>query len=140
MQPKTQTTLNQLRIGDSYVYPKRQDPWRVMARADKNGRVAVNQISVSDRKPIFKHDELKKGSTTVIFLRHTVPVPGEAILIESLAVGDIFHTPDDIIHEWEVTRTKHPGSWMVGIRRLDQAAGSYTNGLSTVVFIKHKDA
>ena len=136
MNPKTTTTLAQLRLGDSFVFPKRQDPWRVMARADKSGRVAINQISTADRKPLWKHDELKRGKTEVLFLRHTIPVPGEECLVDDLSEGDLFHMPDEIIHEYQLVKHGHLFS---DVRRTDQAYCVKGGRMAKVVFIKHKD-
>lgn len=135
MQQKTMTTLNQLRIGDSFVFPRRTDVWRVMARADKKGRVAINQIV--NGRAIFAYDELKKGSKEVMFLRHTIPVPGEECFIEDLKEGDRFHMTDDIIHEWEIVQVG-PTPQFVTIRRTDQPAPGKAGVLAKVVFISHK--
>jgi hypothetical protein len=135
MNHKTLTTLGELRIGDSFVYKlNRQDVWRVMARADKNKRVAVNQVF--NGEPLHKYDELKKGSTSVVFLRHTIPVPGEEIFIEDLKEGDVFHNLQDIIHEYVIEQKGHD-FWLV--RRTDQAAAAgYWGRLTKVIFVRHK--
>ncbi len=137
MEPKTITRLKELCIGDSFVYMKRVDPWRVMALADKSGRVAVNQINAADRKPIWKHDELKKGHTKVTFLRHTKPVPGQECLVDDLKEGDVFFLPDDIIHEWILVNHGH---LFADMRRSDQShIGGKIGRATKVTFVKHKD-
>jgi hypothetical protein len=136
MNHKTLTTLGQLRIGDSFVYKlNRQDIWRVIAKADRSNRVAVNQIF--NGKPIHKYDELKRASTSVVFLRHTVPVQGEEIFIEDLKEGDVFHNLEDIIHEYVIEKTGND-YWLC--RRLDQSApAGYWGRLTKVVFVRHKN-
>ncbi len=135
MDHKTLTTIGELRIGDSFVYKStRTDVWRVMALADKKGRVAVNQVH--NGKPIHKYDELIRSKKTVMFLRHTIPVPGEDCFIEDLQPGDVFFQPDDIIHEWVIMETGHD---FYKVRRTDQAGPGYAGRLAKVVFVKHKD-
>ena len=136
MQRKTQTTLGELRIGDRFVYnARRVDPWQVMARADKNGKVAVNQINY-DGKPIHRHDDLKKKSTTVVFLRHTVILPQEECFLEDLNEGDIFRMKDDAVFEYELQKKGHD---FYDVRRLDQAAPFKGGRLATVILIRKKE-
>jgi hypothetical protein len=70
MQPKTLTTLGELRIGDRFHYPKRVDPWQLV-KFEKN-KVHVNQFAAHvPEKPLHKYDDVKAATTPVIFLRHT---------------------------------------------------------------------
>lgn len=133
MTPKTTTTLNELRIGDSFVYPKRVDPWRVTARADKSGRVAVNQWNAGTSSWIWKQDDLKKGKTKVVFLRHTVPVPQEECMIDDLQEGDVFIRPEDPIHEWILVRHGHIFS---DVRKISEAAPSKAGKMARVIFVR----
>lgn len=140
MQPKTQTTLNQLRIGDAFTYigmlgQVRKEPWRVTARQDKKGKVAVNQIA-TDRSFVYKYDELKKGTTKVMFLRHTQPLPGEECLLYDLQPGDQFKIPDNPFHTWVLERYGHA---FYDIRRTDEAACVKGGMAAKVIFVKHKD-
>lgn len=134
MQRKTLTTLKELRIGDSFVFVKKDQPWRVMARADKSGKVAINQVI--NYNPVHKYDELRKGNSQVIFLRHTIPVPGEECFIEDLVPGDVFHKTDDIIHEYVVVKR---GENFWDVRRMDCAAPEKAGKLAAVVFVRHKE-
>lgn len=140
MQSKTITTLDQLRIGDSFVYLKRQDPWRVTARADKNGKVAVNQFNcqsgVDPKNQLYRHDNLVKGSRQVMFLRHTIPVPGEECLICDLEPGDVFQIPGDTVHDYEIVHQSEAG--FATIRRLDQAAPAKAGIHAKAIFIRKK--
>jgi hypothetical protein len=138
MEFKTQTTLNQLRIGDSFTYigmfgQKRTDPWRVMARADKSGKVAVNQVV--EGKTVYKYDELKKGTTKVLFLRHTIPLPGEVCLLDDLQPGDQFKMPGDEFDTWVVEKRGH---LFFDVRRTTEAACSKGGRAAKVIFVKHK--
>lgn len=137
MEAKTVTTLGELRIGDSFVYSlSRGDVWRVMAMADKNKRVAVNQIDPRTRKPVWKHDELKKANKKVVFLRHTVPVAGEPCLIDDLVPGDIFKRPEDSVHEWMLVNHGHMFS---DVRRTDEPACGKAGKMAQVIFLRHKE-
>ncbi len=130
---KTITRLDQLRIGDSFVYINRVDPWRVTARANKSGMVAVNQFNAGTRSFIHKYDELKRGTTAVMFLRHTQPVAGEQCLIDDLQEGSIFYRPEDLIHEYELVRLHYPFS---DVRRLDHASPIKAGIFSKVIFLR----
>jgi hypothetical protein len=130
---KTQTTLAALRIGDSFVYPKGNVAWRVTARADRKGKVAVNQFR--GKEPINKYDTLKKKDTKVTFLQHTAPVPGELIFLENLEVGDIFKRKDDSVHEYVIEKKGHD---FYDCRRLDQPTPIKGGRISEVIFIRHK--
>lgn len=134
MKHKTVCRLDELRIGDSFVYMKRTDPWRVIARADKSGRVAVNQVV--NGKLQWNHDELKRGKTIVTFLRHTVPVPGEECFLEDLVAGDVFQRPeDDLLTEWVVVET---GNDFWTVRKTTEAAPGKAGKFAKVIFLKHK--
>lgn len=149
MQTKTHTTLSELRIGDAFVfanrYPKTSEIWRVTARADKNGRVAVNQVDGVTKKLVHRYDDLKRASVRVVFIRHTVPVAGEECLIDDLKEGDIFYRVMkvgdtdvemvDQLHEWELVKHGHMFS---DVRRLDEAAGGKAGRVAKVVFVRHK--
>lgn len=126
------TTLGELRIGDSFVYPKRTDPWRVRARADRNGRVAVNQLSTSG-KWAYKHDELKKAKTIVLFLRHTVPVAGEPCMLEDLDPGDIFLRPEDSVNEYVLVSKRQ---LFCDVRKTSEAACIKAGTMATVIFVR----
>lgn len=130
---RTKTTLGALRIGDSFVYIKGNVAWRVTARKDKKGKVAVNQFN--GKKQINKYDTLKKADTTVIFLQHTVAVPGELIFLENLEVGDVFKRKEDAVHEYVIEKK---GIDFYDCRRLDEAAPIKGGRISEVIFVRHK--
>lgn len=140
MERKTVTTLGRLRVGDSFVYKlSRGDVWRVMALADKKRRVAVNIINVLGQ-PIYKRDDMVKVEKSVVFLRHTVPVPGEEIFLDDLSVGDILYHPDNIIEEYEVLEKRvGPRRDATKLKRLRDGFITYAGIFSTVVFVKSKE-
>lgn len=135
MQRKTLTTLNQLRIGDSFVFAGKDEVWRVTARANKSGAVAINKF-IGD-KQIYKYDELRKGKVQVVFLQHTIPVPGEEILLDNLVAGDVFKKSADDVHEYVVVQ-RSSDVWF-DVRRLDQAAPEKGGKLANVIFIRHNE-
>lgn len=135
MERRTMTTLGELRIGDRFVYPKRGDAWHVTTKADRKGRVAVNQDK-ADGSLAHKYDDLKKATTPVLFLRHGKPLEGEECFISDLNAGDIFHQLDDIIHDYEM---KEKGHHFSKVRRLDQAAHIMAGNMATVILVKRKE-
>jgi hypothetical protein len=134
MEAKTMTTAGELRIGDSFVYPRRTDPWRVVALSDKNGRVAVNQVINGGNK--YRHDELIRAAKKVMFLRHTIPVPGEMCYMIDLVPGDVFHIPDDLVNEYQVEKV---GDLTIRMRRLDQAYTCNAGIMAKGVFVRHPE-
>lgn len=130
MQPKTLTTLGELRIGDRFVYPKRVDPWQKMGHTKNNS--AINQIAAHNKQPVHKYNELKKNSTPVVFLRHTALVPGEEFFMEDLSVGDVFKTTESDA-EYTVISTGYP---VYTIRQPNGDKVKAGNVLK-VIFVKH---
>lgn len=133
MQRKTLTTLNQLRKGDVFVFLKKDQPWRVTGRTDNNRQVTINQFI--NGNPIYKYDEMKSGSMQIIFMRHTIPLPGEECYVEDLQPGDVLHKTDDIINEYEV---KERGDIWSTLRCLQSDKAEMAGKHLTVVFIKHR--
>lgn len=139
MEAKTHTTLAELRIGDSFVYengyPKRTEIWRVMQLPDSRNRVAVNRINADTRKPILRHDVIKKGSVRVVFIRHTVPVEGQECLLDDLEPGDMCSRPDPDDNATYVV-IRH-GSLYTDLRRADGLAPIKASRGARVIFISH---
>jgi hypothetical protein len=140
MQKKTITSLGELRTGDRFTYSvKRLDVWQVMEK--KGNHIEVNQM-LPGGLPRLKYNEKKNSKTSVVFLRHTDPLPGEECFIEDLKIGDVFFRPNDIITEYEMLgkMTKIPG--MCGLKRVLDYEGKdtmMTPNLTTVVLVrKHK--
>lgn len=132
------TTLSSLRIGDAFVFANRfkktSDVWRVTARQDKAGRVAVNQVNPDTRQMVHKYDELKRASVRVVFLRHTVPVIGEECLLDDLVPGDRFKMPDDSVHTWILVRH---GNQFSDVRRTDHVSCVKGGRAAKVIFVSH---
>lgn len=139
MEAKTHTTLAELRIGDSFVYengyPKRTEIWRVMQLPDNRNRVAVNRINADTRKPILRHDVIKKGSVRVVFIRHTVPVEGQECLLDDLEPGDLFRRVEQDDKATYVV-VRH-GSLFTDLRRADGLAPIKASRGARVIFISH---
>jgi hypothetical protein len=133
MQSKTLTTLGSLRLGDSFVFQRRTDAWRVISRSVDGKWTFINQI-INGRQ-VYKHDEQKRSHVVVMFLRHTLPVPGEEIFLEDLQPGDVFQQMDDVVHEWELISKGHD---FYDVRRLDEPAPGKAGRLAKVVFVRHK--
>jgi|GEM_PF-4911285 len=100
MQRNTATTLGNLRIGDRFSFPGKLEVWQVVAPIGK-GKVAINQFNDQGER-VHPYDDIKKESTPVRFLRHTVLEFGEDGLIEQLKPGDVFTIGTDIIKEYVV--------------------------------------
>lgn len=136
MQHKTRTTLGELRIGDSFTFASkaklpRVDVWRVM---DSNKKwVMVNQINAISKIPILRQNELKRKDTEVVFLRHTVPVPGEEIFIEDLKAGDVFRSDDFGGMEFTVVKENYPFYTVED----DKGQVAKAGNLLKVIFVKH---
>jgi hypothetical protein len=71
MDRNTITTISELAIGDRYVNPRHpSDVWQVISKGPKY--VTVNRFDEQGKR-VLKYDQLKKGTDTVRFLRHTSP-------------------------------------------------------------------
>lgn len=105
MERNTKTTLGQLRIGDRYNYLLRCDLWQVVSQKGKETH--VNQIMFGENK-LHKYDYVKRSSTEVIFLRHTLPLPGERCILCDLKAGDLFHNGDAACTQFEFIESKYP--------------------------------
>lgn len=130
MQDKTKTTLGELRNGDSFTYLNKKDVWR---KIDSNHKwVMVNQVNATTKQLIHVQHQLKRKDTDVVFLRHTVPVPGEICFVEDLKEGDIFKSIEHN-QEFIVTKPAYPFYTVVNNNGQEAKAGN----LLQVIFIKH---
>lgn len=110
------TTLAELREGDRFRYPSRNEAWEVINQGGKN--TFVNQFTPNGKR-LHVHDIIKKSDTPVVFLRHTRPLPGEDCLLQDLRDGDVFHLPDNIINEYRVIQNQH-GKVIKAINNTDE--------------------
>ena len=99
MERNTQTTLGQLRDGDRFYFSSdhKKVSWEVKEKAGAT-QVLINNPNRPTRFPIPKNKNL-----AVVFLRHTVPVPGDECQVEELSPGAMFYFPDDVITEYIVS-------------------------------------
>jgi hypothetical protein len=137
MERKTMAAIEKLREGDRFTYgPKRLDVWQVML---KNGKhIEVNQ-PLPNGKSALKFNEKVNPKKTVMFLRHTKPMPGEECFIEDIESGDIFYKQDDIITEYVALGKMFSMPGMFGLRKVTDKEGKdtqMTHGLSSVVFVR----
>lgn len=144
MENNTITTLNKLRKGDRFYFTvkpliaKRKvqsdaGSWQVIEPANAKGRVIINQVSEVTRQKLHEKDTVKKGSSIVHFLRHTVPVPGEKIFIMELKPGSVFKKPDDNKTEWIVVRHN---SISVDISKRGAAVNEKAGKYALVIFVR----
>jgi hypothetical protein len=102
MQHRTVTTLKELRIGDVFHFPGKDEKYQVTYQS--RTQTGINQPNGKGGL-VNKYDSLKPNTKNVVFLRHTRPVPGEQCLFMDLYPGEAFHLPDDIISEYVKTET-----------------------------------
>lgn len=128
MQRNTVTTLGELRIGDRFHFLKRVDVWEITGKTRSH-----NSINLPGLNGVFinKYDDLKKSSTPVVFMRHTIPEPGEECIFSDLKYGDIFHLPDNVINEYIITK----GGCVQGVNCIYPATVS---GTDKVIFVRKK--
>jgi len=131
MNQRTFTTLGELRIGDRFVFgPARVDVWQVVNQTQKH--TEVNQYAKATGRFIHKYDERKKKTTRVLFIRHTVPVPGEEFFMEDLKEGDVFTLPQQST-QYTVAKT---GDVFYTITQPDGSKGK-AGILTKIIFVKH---
>lgn len=105
MKRRTTTTLDYLRIGDRFTLgPNKTEVWEVVQRFGNN--IEVNQREAHGKWKL-KFNAIKKGGTSVYFLRHTMPFNGDECFIEDLKVGDVFWKPDNVMIEYIVVDKGH---------------------------------
>lgn len=132
MERNTLTTLGQLRVGDRFRYNGRVDVWQVTAQL--TSRTAVNIPGYSGF--LHKYDEMKKNTIQVIFMRHTIPLPGEQCLIKDLQVGDVFHLESNLIKEYQL-EAKNPLVLSAANNPADKSACKLLQETDRVFFVRH---
>lgn len=108
MERNTMTTVDKLRIGDRFY------------RASDKNKTMWTKVEAPVKKTFFqtyRHHARKDGDKyaidvrsdlQVVFMRHTIPLPGEEWLLNELRVGDVFFMPNDIITEYKVLQLRTP--------------------------------
>lgn len=131
----TTCTLGELRTGDRFTFgKKRVDVWQVMSKT--NTFVCVNQPGWNG-DPIHKHDGWKGNKTEVVFLRHTIPEPGEQCLIRDLKPGNVFHLLTDVISEYVLIEIKDFQFIHIGVVTGNEPPGPLDPS-DLIVFIRTK--
>jgi hypothetical protein len=126
----TQTTLGSLRIGDRFTFMRKKETvWQVTGKTGKY--VTINQFN-PDGRQVLQFDELKTGTTPVIFMRHTIPMPGEECYVQDLKEGDVFYTLDNVTTEFE--RCGNIAKLVVAVCEKYQTSFPFN---TVVVFVKH---
>ncbi|SEW02147.1 hypothetical protein SAMN05428988_1333 [Chitinophaga sp. YR573] len=127
MERNTVTTLGALRNGDRFHFPKRVDIWEVTGSTRNH-----TSINLPGLNGVFtnKYDDLKKSSTSVVFMRHTQPLQGEQCLYKDLKPGDIFHMTNNIIDEFRRGADERIGHFPAGDSDI------IINANDTVVFVR----
>lgn len=96
MQHNTITELGILRPGDRFRFVKSYEVWQVIKHTRSHTLINLPL----GKKMMHKCDAMKKSSTVVTFLRHTIPLPGEQCFVEDLKSGDVFYVKGDAIKEY----------------------------------------
>lgn len=134
MKRNSLATVGELQLGDRFYKKadKKKKIWELR-------KVWLNQMECIDPGIAPGHQERHskkfKNSTEVVFIRHTIPIPGEEIFIENLQVGDVFFRPEDVVNEYVVQEIGHD---FYKVRKCSEAAPIMAGRLSTVIFVRHK--
>jgi hypothetical protein len=133
MEQKTKTTIGALRNGDRFQIKAKGEVWQIISRGSKYA--VINIVSEAGHK-MYAQDQLKGNAVKVLFIRHTIPQPGESCFIQDLQPGDVFKKTDDNFFEYVVQETGHQ---FYKVRRTDMAAYEMAGKLATVIFISKKE-
>lgn len=106
MHRNTITTLAQLRNGDRFTLVGKEEVWQKTGAYGSN--VTYNKFT-DGGKAVLKYDEKKHGKTSVRFVRHTAPLPGEDCFVQDLKKGDVFFMNDNVVIEYRVTNIFYDG-------------------------------
>jgi sortase (surface protein transpeptidase) len=96
------TFFEKLSLGDRFYFPtdKAKVAYQVIAPG------LYNQVLDDGRKTLM-HDKPAARDKPVIFLRHTLPQPGQPCRLHDLKKGDIFFFPDNVVLEYEITESSN---------------------------------
>jgi hypothetical protein len=127
------TFFEKLSLGDRFYFPS--DKAKVAYQVVAPG--LYNQVLDGGRKALM-HDKPAARDKPVIFLRHTLPQPGETCRLHDLKKGDIFFFPDNVVLEYEVTDAKGPaGEKQYFIRVVNTQGVSFQKVDTEVVFVRN---
>ena len=98
--------LGNLRIGDRFHIQgdKTKSVHEVVSHKCKKPYVAYQYVSGQK----YLYHKKATAFTLVIFLRHTIPAPGEEWMLNDLQVGDVFYMFGDVITEYQVVSRRTP--------------------------------
>jgi hypothetical protein len=139
MNHKTKTTLAHLRTGDRFVKGHNEKKiqaatvWQLLSIGKKYA--TINVVTDAGHK-MYDRDQLENISAKIIFIRHTIPLPGEETLLQNLSIGDVFKKTAGDVHEYILEKTGHQ---FYEVRRTDLAAHEMGGKLATVIFVRKKD-
>jgi hypothetical protein len=101
MQHKQLVTLQELRIGDRFSFKKSNEVWQV---TNQTGNYTHINKFMPDGTPVYRYDQLKKNTMEAVFLRHTIPAPGDTCKLGQLKEGDRFYRLENVVIEYTVQK------------------------------------
>lgn len=100
----TAAKIGDLRTGDRFYFVT--EAKRLAYQVTRIGNKISYNIIEADGKALWPFDKQAAHDRPVIFLRHTVPAPGEECRLYDLQNGDVFCFVNDIVNEFIVLDTK----------------------------------
>lgn len=133
MERKTLTTLGKLRIGDRFVFTSANQDKVYQVTSTPGGSKVYYNVVIGG-VPQQKYDDSKSKLAPVLFLRHTLPEPGDQCFIEDLQEGDVYTKADNAVLEYTVLES---GRAYYKVRPVYLREGfEYAGRLATVVFVR----
>lgn len=102
----TSTKLGELRKGDRFYFITDSKRIAHQVTSDKAAARTSYNIVNANGSAKLPFDKQAPNDKPVIFLRHTIPVPGEECRLYDLQQGDIFFFPNNVVTEFIVLDTK----------------------------------
>jgi hypothetical protein len=101
----TATKFGELRQGDRFYFAG--DKKKIVYQVTTERLVNKSSYNIVDAegKALWPFDKQSAHDKPVIFLRHTIPAPGEECRLYDLQQGDVFFFPDDFITEYLILKT-----------------------------------
>jgi hypothetical protein len=99
MKRNTPTFTGELRPGDKFYFQKNGDRAVFEVMNQWSTWTEIN-VRYPNGTVMYPQNLRKKKNVPVVFLRHTLPVPGEDINIEDLKEGDVIFLRDDVVTEY----------------------------------------
>ncbi|MGQ0738266.1 MAG: hypothetical protein ACT4OJ_04330 [Bacteroidota bacterium] len=124
-----------LRIGDSFILKliKNAKVWRIVKHSP--GSITAYHYMRSDMRktgePVYIHPD-----TTVYFIRHTIPLPGEECFVEDLKPNDIITIPELGDKKWYI---QHKGYDFDIMQELEGDKEGRIGRLAKVIYLGNKE-